>query len=419
AESLTAIAIQDSDDEWIRTAVLASSQDCAGEILAAVLASRHAVSESLITELARVTGVRGDRDEVTAVLNAAGDLTQSDHARLAAVLSGLAVGLPRNQGTIGQKRLDAVLANPSPEMAQNARQLSDYLQHTADQIADPNSALEARQGAVRLLTIQSREQILGVADKTLVPEVPGALQAAIVEALRSASPTESSSLLLDRWSQLAPAARSNALNILLARPESSLQMLESMSSGSINPSIVDIDQRLRLLKHPNPDVRTLAAKVFGDVVSSNRKAVADQYAPAISMKASVERGMEVFRKTCSKCHRIGGVGSVVGPDISDTQARSRDALLYDILDPNRRLDPQFTEYVVATHDGQILNGLLVSDAGNEVVLRQPEGREQTVSRSDIDEIRSTERSLMPEGIEKDVTVQQMADLLEFLKSGQR
>ena len=124
----------------------------------------------------------------------------------------------------------------------------------------------------------------------------------------------------------------------------------------------------------------------------------------------------MFEKTCSKCHKIDGKWHSVGPDISDTRKRSRDALLYDILDPNRRVDPQFSEYVVVTTDGRTFNGLLVTDTDEQIVLRQAEGREQTISRADIDELQATNKSLMPEGIEKDVSVQQMADLLEYLKA---
>jgi putative heme-binding domain-containing protein len=63
-----------------------------------------------------------------------------------------------------------------------------------------------------------------------------------------------------------------------------------------------------------------------------------------------------------------------------------------------------------------LSGLLASESDDTVVLRMAEGREQAIGRDQIDEIRASDVSLMPEGIEKDVTVQNMADLLEYLKN---
>jgi putative heme-binding domain-containing protein len=136
----------------------------------------------------------------------------------------------------------------------------------------------------------------------------------------------------------------------------------------------------------------------------------------LELTGDAMRGAAIYEKSCSKCHRINGVGHNVGPDISDTRARARDALLYDILDPNRRVDPQFTEYIVITTDGRLFNGLMIAESTDAVTLRQPEGREQTILRSDIEELKSSSKSLMPEGIERDVTVEQMADLLEFLKA---
>ena len=96
--------------------------------------------------------------------------------------------------------------------------------------------------------------------------------------------------------------------------------------------------------------------------------------------------------------------------------RSHEALLYDILDPNRKLEPRFTDYSVLTEDGRLLNGLMVSETAAAVVLRQAEGKQEVIARNQIDEIRASGKSLMPEGVEKEVTVQQMADLLKFLKS---
>ncbi|MFZ9092295.1 MAG: hypothetical protein ACO3FE_19650, partial [Planctomycetaceae bacterium] len=85
---------------------------------------------------------------------------------------------------------------------------------------------------------------------------------------------------------------------------------------------------------------------------------------------------------------------------------------------NRRVDPQYSEYVIVTTEGQLLNGLLVAENNTDITLRQPEGRQQTIARDRIEEMRATGKSLMPEGIEKDVTVQQMADILAFLRSAE-
>ena len=65
--------------------------------------------------------------------------------------------------------------------------------------------------------------------------------------------------------------------------------------------------------------------------------------------------------------------------------------------------------------GILFNGLLIAESSDSITIRQPEGREQIIARADIDELKSSDKSLMPEGIERDVTVEQMADVLAFLK----
>lgn len=101
--------------------------------------------------------------------------------------------------------------------------------------------------------------------------------------------------------------------------------------------------------------------------------------------------------------------------MSDTRNRSKLALLYDVLDPNAKVEPRFTAYTVLTTDGNTFNGLVASETSDAIVLNMAEGKQQTIPRDEIEELKISDVSLMPEGVEKDVTVQQMADLLEFLK----
>ena len=105
----------------------------------------------------------------------------------------------------------------------------------------------------------------------------------------------------------------------------------------------------------------------------------------------------------------------VGPDIADTRVRTREALLTDILDPDRAIDANYVAYVVATSDGAVYDGVVAAQTASSLTLKRPEGKTEVLLRSAIDEVRSTGRSLMPEGFEAKISVDQMADLLTFLK----
>jgi putative heme-binding domain-containing protein len=222
-------------------------------------------------------------------------------------------------------------------------------------------------------------------------------------------------MVLECWSELGPAVRGAALNLLLRRADSTRLALDAMAAGRMNAAALSLDQRVQLLKHPDESLRAQAAKLFGGAVSSNRQQVAKDYEQALSLPPTASRGEQVFTRVCAACHRVDGKGHEAGPDLSDVRNRSKPALLYDILDPNSKVEPRFTAYSVLTVDGAVFQGLIESETSEAVVLKMAEGKQKTIGRAEIEQIKVSNVSLMPEGIEKDVTPQQMADLLDYLK----
>lgn len=334
---------------------------------------------------------------------------------------GFEQGAKRNAGNLSYKSVPEMfnsleaadgVSEQQQESISNARIRMSRMIETAD---DEKASASDRLTSLRLLSIMSKAKFLAQVPEFLVPAYSADVQDEVIQIVRALRAKEAYPIIMDHLQKLSPGPRRSAIELLLGDAASTVELLTRMKAGTLPPAIAAIDQRLRLLQHRTPEVKSLAEDVFGGAISANRKQVADTYQTALTLAASKERGAAVYKKTCSKCHKINGEGHNVGPDISDTRRRSRDALLYDILDPNRRVDPQFSEYIVVTKDGRTFNGLLVSDSKSEIVLRQPEGKQQTIARTDIDELQATNKSLMPEGIEKDVNVQQMADLLAFLK----
>ncbi len=124
----------------------------------------------------------------------------------------------------------------------------------------------------------------------------------------------------------------------------------------------------------------------------------------------------MFRQNCATCHRVADVGTTVGPDISDTRTKTPEVLLQDILNPNAAIDANYVNYTVVTKSGKEISGLIATESASSITLRRAENQTDLVLRQDIDEVRSTGVSLMPEGLEKTITLEQMADLISFLKN---
>jgi putative heme-binding domain-containing protein len=126
------------------------------------------------------------------------------------------------------------------------------------------------------------------------------------------------------------------------------------------------------------------------------------------------KGREVFRRECASCHVAGTVGQNVGPSIASLGTKSAAELLVGILDPNREVDPRYLNYSVTLTDERSTSGIISAESPTAITFRRADGQGETVLRSQIQELRSTKLSLMPEGLEEGLTDQDMADLVDFI-----
>src|SRR5262249_39253814 len=106
----------------------------------------------------------------------------------------------------------------------------------------------------------------------------------------------------------------------------------------------------------------------------------------------------------------------VGPNIADTLGKTPEALLIDILNPNAAIDANYINYMIATKSGKVLTGIIAAETASSITLRRAESQTDVVLRQDIEEIQSTGISLMPDGLEKNISLQEMADLIHYLKN---
>ena len=100
------------------------------------------------------------------------------------------------------------------------------------------------------------------------------------------------------------------------------------------------------------------------------------------------------------------------------KARGSEAILVNVLDPNREVNPQYLNYVVRLTDGRTLTGMIAAESATSLSLRRADNQQDTVLRIEIDQLKSSGQSLMPEGMERQIDKQQMADLLEYLRGAE-
>jgi putative heme-binding domain-containing protein len=278
----------------------------------------------------------------------------------------------------------------------------------ADSSASPAMRIEA----IRLLGTTTFDD----SSSTLVPllDAPQTqeIRLATVEALDHFTASKIASELISRFVAFPPPVRSAAIAALLRRPDRIIAMLQAMQSGKMHPSDLTTAQANSLRKHRNPAVRDLAIKLLP--ASSPRDGIIQRFQPALALTGNAEHGHLIYQQRCAQCHRLGGEGFAVGPDLTTIRNDGKPKALVNIIDPNREVAPNYVAYLVETKTGESVLGLLAGETATSVTVRQPFGKENVIPRSDITRLESQKLSLMAEGLEEGLSPQDFADLLEFV-----
>lgn len=166
---------------------------------------------------------------------------------------------------------------------------------------------------------------------------------------------------------------------------------------------------------PAPAI-TRAAPARPLAAAADRARVVEEFRPALDMKGDARRGAAWVRQACLACHVLHGHGQRVGPDLVGVSGKDPAALLVEILDPSRVVTPDHVAHELRTKDGRSWTGVVASETATRITLRFPGSPDVSVAKADVAEIRSTGRSLMPDGLEEGWTREDVAGLIAFLRS---
>lgn len=417
-DALERLVVTHADDFWLRTAaLLALPPDGALPLLLQLL------------DDASQPDAAGIRDLLRQLLPIA--LSQSDPGELGALtdrlcrLEGLRPGDPVRFDSFAVELMLVVVERPGAASRTRAfpewRMTAERLTATARTIAtDRDCELAERLLSIRWLSSQafedSGELLIALIDVQQPPEV----QRAAADGLAHTPDPRVADLLLERYARLTPALREQVIGVLLARSDRLARLLEAIETGAIAAADVPPVRRTLLMKSADAAVRARAERVFGgETTATERRAVIERYRTALEDAGDAARGRSVFIRDCANCHRLGGEGHDVGPALVTVRGRTRAEVLEHILDPNREVSPHFLEFVVQTGDGRVQTGIIAAETPTSITLRQPDARQATVLRSEIEAVTSSGKSLMPEGLEQKISPEEMRDLIEFVLGAQR
>jgi len=201
----------------------------------------------------------------------------------------------------------------------------------------------------------------------------------------------------------------------LSREGWASDLVSRLETGLLHSGDISLQQRDRLLRHGDGDLAQRAGKVLAGSASPARQEVVARYQGSLEGGGNPPAGREVYTRVCANCHRRGDLGREIGPNLATVQEHTPARLLANILDPNADIQPGYSGYTCVLGTGEVVAGLLATETGGAVTLKLADGSLRSIARSEIEEFSTAGRSFMPEGVEESVTVDQMRDLLAFLR----
>lgn len=396
--SLARLAARDGADRWCRIAILSSAADRADQLLAGILTHEPfepSVRDDLARQLAAIVGTRGKEEELARLVATASGQALSRAARVNLLL-GAGEGLKRRGET-----LENLIPFPGGEAL------------CRESVAWARAECARSESAIQLLGYCSLETAQPSLASLLDAERPLEVQHAAIRALGGYAEPGVAALLLAAAPKLDPSLKARIAEVVLARKAWLDALLDALEREEWIALDLTPAQWARLAEETDPTRQPRIARLL-PAGAADRRLLIERYKPALALGGDAGRGESIFEKHCANCHRLGNKGHPIGPNLATTKNKSADALLVHILDPNREVQPNYTQHIVALKDGRVLTGLLADDTASSITLRREQDTRETILRSDIDSIHDSGRSLMPDGLEKSIAVEQMADLIAYL-----
>ncbi|HLW63819.1 MAG TPA: PVC-type heme-binding CxxCH protein, partial [Gemmataceae bacterium] len=405
---LARLVLKHLDDQYLAAAVVSSANKINIANMLSTVMAEESPPEGFLQKLVQNASAIADAETLNKIMQAV--ITQKNDAWAPwqfTALAALLEGLPKFLLTVDNLW--------SPE----TRQRLEEMRGQASLIAADSKREEAtRLSAIKLLSpvIWKNESTVPLLVDLLSPQQSNAIQSAALVALGKSTASKFPVKVLASWKTFTPSMRGQIIDLLFGREAWLREFLAAVEKKEISAGEIDAPHRQRLLNHKSDWVQQQARWVFTDALSLDRQKVIKDYSSVLSLKAEATRGRAVFAKNCSICHKLENTGHEVGPDLTTVANKTPAYLLQEILDPNLNVDSRYIEYRVETKNGRSFTGLLASESSTSITLKAQEAKTQTLLRSEIEELSSNGKSLMPEGLEKDISKQDMADLLAYLTS---
>lgn len=358
--------------------------------------------------IAALAGNRATTEELRVLDERIGVMPKLEAKRSLCI--GLMTGLQSRFG-------DATARGAALDMMPNLRTEATKLVHESrSRCRDENTPLNQKLESISLLRWEQLDDDIQLLAGLMDQRLPKQIQEAAMRALMQYQSSEVSQKILNIWPSLSPRMRLSASDVILSRTSWIEAMLERAGQGGFALTDLDPSRLANLRNHKDPQIKQKINAILQSSGIGNRQEIVDRYQAALSFTGEKTRGKQIFAKSCAACHRLEGVGHELAPNIAAYKFRGAEAILQNVLEPNREVNPQYVTYTVITNDERIVTGMISNESETSVTLLRGENVSENVSRADISEMKSSKMSLMPEGLEGQIDLQGMSDLIAYVLS---
>lgn len=432
------LLLAEIDDTWFQLAALSAEASVDMAFLNAILPTLSDKEtdgrNQFLQRLAGLIMAHGNKEDVSKLtdLMLAGDASRPDWWRLS-IIEGAADGMRRADIPAEEKiRLRSALLDKFGQSdAVSMRHacfklletlplsedvaVSNALDRAIETANHMNSAAALRAQSVKLLALYAPEKHRSSFQALLTPSEPQSVQIAATEAIGRSDNASNASFLLGKWASLTPAVRNVALDQLMGSKRGMQSILEAIENGTVQTSTIGWNRTVRLMRDTEGALKEKARMLLSEPPGV-REQVVESYFTSLDLNGDVESGGKTFEQTCGTCHQVAGeMGTAFGPDLGTVRHWSARALLAKILMPQRTVADGYSLWSVTQKNGTSISGIIASESPSSITLRQQGQQPITIARSEVDQLENLNVSAMPAGFENQLSRQQMADLIAFLR----
>lgn len=328
------------------------------------------------------------------------------------------VGLPGNDSIQNSTLILLSMNTDSSSTPKAAKILAQARETAKSQLVGQDTPTELRERLINLVGPGiGRDASLSALSTLLSGSVfgrfPPGLQSKVIENARNVDSEEVPKLLLSSWGQYRSSQKKACCSTLLSNRRWVPLLVEALENGAVKPNDLDPATIQTLRGYRDRSLRTRCLAVFGK--PTVRTEVVSKYLAALPSPKEYEKGAALHKEHCAVCHSPDKGALAIGPPLENLKHWTIEQWVTSIMDPNRNVEPKYLQSNVLTEDDQVLSGILIEESSQNVRIAQSDGKLRDIARSNIQEIRSSGKSLMPEGFEEKLTPEQLSQLLAFLR----